>query len=211
MDKALDLYSVFRGDKRLPVNVTLTTRFHDVDGKRRSFDQRIVPFRNFNRAIQRACDTVRAESLASPSMVFREVAAFLFIYADGTSQVESFTSNRLATVSHQQHVRALKKMRIFDELNAGLIPSEAIHIHSHAAPDYRHSAKNAVITINDSDFRYYCFTSSVLSYYAGKRIPLTGMVVPVGEHCGNVLMRTRVEPRKDMLAIAQATLFKFEH
>ena len=83
---------------------------------------------------------------------------------------------------------------ILDAIDAGHIPERIADIHTHPSIEYKPDHLQTVsILINNTDLDMYRFTSSLLSYYAGRHIPMTGIVRPVGETCGDVVIQTHID------------------
>ena len=191
------LYDAFCGDKPLPVNVSLNGDFAYNDGTPGSveFTQNIWPYEEATGVIQQVIDLIEQDSLNEPGMPFREVASFIFVYEDGSAQAQCYTSNLHNHVTGQDTFNAITNARILDELDEGKIPRRIIHVHSH--PGYELQPENErgkPVIINDSDYRAYQSLSAFFSHYAGKQIPLTGLVRPVGKDCGNVIIETQAGP-----------------
>lgn len=197
----------FKGDKPLPVNVSIKGDFRcGADPEDRTFTQNILAYNLVPSNIRKVIDYVEEQALASPDMPFREVAAFIFVYGDKSAQAKVFSSDLPDHVNDDAHFKAIREARILDELDAGRMPQQIIHVHVHPGMEYKpEDKKNAGILINQGDFDGYQKISSFFSHYAGKTIPVLGLVRPVGRDTGDVIIESEVfphDPHNDMLVRA---------
>lgn len=186
----------FKGDKPLPCNVSITADFKcGTDQAERTFTQNILAYDDVPTNIRTVIDYVEEQALSSPDMPFREVAALIFIYKDNKAQAKVFTSDLPDHVNDDVHFNAIREARILDELDAGQMPRQIIHVHVHPGMEYKpEEKKDAGILINQGDFDGYQKLSAFFSHYAGQSIPLLGLVRPVGRDTGDVIIESEVLP-----------------
>jgi hypothetical protein len=201
----------FKGDKLLPVDVSLTASFRNAAGEDPvKFTQSVVSRGDLSEPIARVVERVGEESTGSQDVLFRTVSALAFVYKDGSVDAKLRVAEPEDHVAYGPHLDMARGMRIFSELDRGKMPQYVVHIHSHPGPDFRPAEKaDESLLITQQDYRGYQKLSALFSASAGKEIPVVGMVRPVGNLCGDVVIQTRVGPFDPDGAIArQAQLMK---
>jgi hypothetical protein len=166
-----------------------------VDGKGFKAVQSIIHLSEAGGLFQRVARLLERRSLSSPDMDFREMGALIYVFKDRTAQTRTFTSNLYNEIHGELHNAAIRRSRILKELDLGLRPKAIVHMHTHPGPEYRpEDERNMTMLMNERDLSCYQSLSAFFSAYAGKKIPLIGVVRPVGETCGNVLITTEIGP-----------------
>lgn len=179
-------FAAFDGSAPLPAH----TLIHNLHTKNSS-PQRIRDAHTLPSDLRSLIQRVEEHSLSSPDMQFRESGAGAF-YRDGTLEDIIVSSDLPVEIGIDDNLKQISF--ILDAIDAGHIPERIADIHTHPSIEYKPDHLQTVsILINNTDLDMYRFTSSLLSYYAGRHIPMTGIVRPVGKTCGDVIIQTHID------------------
>jgi hypothetical protein len=181
--------AAFSGAQHLPVNVTVLDR--TAKGAR---PQYIFHAQDLAPDLRDFIYFLDTQSLNSPVMPFRETGAFAYYNKDGHLNVSWHTSNMDYRINSDDSYRSLVQIPLFKDLDDGFIPEHLIHIHTHPGIEYS-PVKYSVLT-SPMDYKSYAYNSALISYYAGQIIPVTGIVRPVGNSCGDVIIQSHNLPSK---------------
>ena len=182
--------AAFSGAQHLPVNVTILDRM--AKGSR---PQHIFHAQDLAPDLRDLIYFLDKQSLNSPVMPFREVGAYAYYNPKGELKVSWHTSNMPGRINAEDLGQSIFNLPIFDDMDAGYIPDHIINIHTHPGPEYQ-NRKGSVLT-SLMDYKSYAHDSAMISYYAGRMIPVTGIVRPVGNSCGDVIIQSHNLPSKN--------------
>ncbi len=148
---------------------------------------------------QKIIKMLKEDSLSNPEMPFREVAAFYVPYRNLPYQTMIFTSDRFDRVHHETHRAAADQLGLLD---TGSPQTQGfkyvVHFHTHPGPEYRKGTSkeraNIALLPNLKDMKNYKSWSDVFTASAGRTVPVTGIVLPMGRMCDDTYFMVTVYP-----------------